>query len=429
MLPKNEYESSIKIKISRNQYETLLEQYPHKITTYVVYFDNYRISNFKKEKKERIHTICELLYFKNKFIPCKHTIASEQPIDVETNLHETTSIVCRSILHKTTANDENVRIAIEKQDFELLVEYNFCVEIEFANVDAFNAKIRSQELGQQMGELCSDYMCKFFDKLHIECDQFDAVKFGKITSRKFDDIQNFNAHAEPYILKAKYDGVKGKFCNNLYCIDTFQPIILISSGDTLLNTGTIKALPKQFDSFENVIFQFELMESGNVIVTDIIGIYIKETLFSPSPNTVLRVFQEQNIDGSDIQLGNYPCKLYTQKALTLGFTAADIIDKCDGFIITSQNREYKFKMPTCDVRLKAGKLYLDNSSVPISYDTFSHYVDDIIYEIVKRPQGFIILRKRSDRIYTSSLEEYQTFLKNSKFFNNLVRFHKTNAIN
>lgn len=434
-----EYESTIKISISCSDYETIKAQYPDKQTTFVIYFENYRISNLRKEIKVRKHTIYELYFFKNKFIPCKHTIASEQRIDYPVNLQKTKSIVKRTILFEEydTDNNDNVRIAIEVQTFELKIEYYLCVEIEFINKKTFYENIHSKNLGQRMCELCYLYINQIFDNLKIKCDEFDASKFGKITSRKFADIQTFNPHSnKEYILKAKYDGVKGKFCNNLYFIDTIEQTIQTNYGIDMdcdnntkfPNQGRITKLPEQFDKFKNVIFQIEFMESGNIIVTDIIGIYINDILYSPNPNTVLTAFSEINIQcGANIQLENCTFPLYTQKELPSGFSPTDIIDKYDGFIITWLNNEYKFKTPTCDVRMKNTKLFLDSSKVPISYDTFSNFEDDVIYEIVKKPEAFVILRRRPDRLYTSSRNEFNTFLKNSAFMNNFTKFHKTST--
>lgn len=164
------------------------------------------------------------------------------------------------------------------------------------------------------------------------------------------------------------------------------------------------------------------MQSKNIILTDIIGVYIANNLYTTNPINVLEYFEHlQNLNiciGEDIYFDNEKYQLYAQKRLTS--IREKPFDKYDGFIFINQKNEFKYKVPTCDVRIIKTEIYLDSNTIPLNHEKYEGFQDNSIVEIRANANGkYEIIRKRLDRIYPSTKADFQSFVENSKFLSSL----------
>jgi len=393
-----EYEKTIKIKIPRAIFFAIKER-QNVDPVYVLYFGDERVSQNIKQMKKVCEQKQELIYFNDKFLPCRFTKSTEVSLlDGKVNFAETTKIVERYILYSNFISDlyRSCRVSIDKSIVDLEITYYYCVEIEF-DINQYCANSITTELVNTFHK----YLLPHFDEIDIQYDEFSCKQFGSIPSRRFESIVNLKS-AENIIIKAKYDGIKGKFCNGYYMDDNLK-------SDNRL--GSI-VLPEKLQKYKNIIFQYELMQSGNIILTDVIGCYINKLLYSCNPSTVLAFFGTLQLPANSIvYLNNIAHNIYCQRELT-----SEPIDKIDGYIIVAGESEYKYKVPSCDVRCKKEFLYLDSSKIPISYKTVQY--PDGIYEIIMCGNIPKIIRQRFDRNYTSVRKEYDEFIEQTKFYSN-----------
>lgn len=80
--------------------------------------------------------------------------------------------------------------------------------------------------------------------------------------------------------------------------------------------------------------------------------------------------------------------------------------------MVGKTREYKYKPPTCDVKLSSGCLYL-NGKQHIFKSFIKKNLPDGIYEIYLQNNEPIILRRRLDRQHAATTEAFEIFLDTS----------------
>nr|CAR40187.1 putative RNA polymerase subunit LEF-4 [Chelonus inanitus] len=164
----------------------------------------------------------------------------------------------------------------------------------------------------------------------------------------------------------------------------------------------------------------------------------------PEPNDVLALFAQFPRQGVNTPLlaDDYPHRTLlfdplnvnlnqnsTDNEFTIGvqFIITDNNGSCllapplsntDGFIVVCNNREYKFKIPTLDVRIRNELAYLDQSPMPIfNTKLLSTFLlnPNSVYEITLRKNQVIILRERFERQFTSNMDEFENFKKELAF--------------
>lgn len=83
-------------------------------------------------------------------------------------------------------------------------------------------------------------------------------------------------------------------------------------------------------------------------------------------------------------------------------------DNYDGFILVQNNMVIKWKMPTVDVKCVSKRLY---SVADKTFELDREGEKDAIYEI---SPNYKIIRKRIDRITSSTEQEYAMFIESMK---------------
>ena len=443
-----EYETSIRFKISEIIFTYYKEQFWDLIDTkkkeYVIYMSddgyNLRIHSDKFQKKTEKERANFLIFMNNKFIPYTQTKSIESPAFKCIDFSKINTIVTRYTLleYDENINDKPyddddikyVRIVVESISNEKGVDYMFAAEVEYSNVSYENPN-NLKVVNQTLFDLVSKILEPVWDSIDIKYDAIQPENVINIPSRIFHPIYKIDVNN--YLIKYKFDGYKGKMIytkKNFYYFDDLQKFKII------------EVYPKVFEFFENIIFQFEIVSNVEntmnvLMLTDIIGVYINNTLYTLKPTDVLKVFSyissiSKSLD--DITLNfrkdfNKPHSKYDDKNFeNIDGYCLQIqkpilpTDKCsnlkyDGFIIISNELEIKYKIPTCDVRLFNYMLYIDNMNEPVTSEMFygSEYKNNKIYEISINPKGFVyILRSRYDRFLTSTIAEYENFIEISK---------------
>lgn len=251
--------------------------------------------------------------------------------------------------------------------------------------------------------------------------------------------------------KYKYDGYTGR----LVILDKN----MAHYSDKKYQYASIKNLPAEIGKYQHLILQLEVFDTM-LIVTDVIGAYISGIgkgrsvdLYSVAPVEVLKFLDKFKDKTYEIRIDDKPKTLHFQRLLTTGMyinflffilvcshTRACVflftflfkgtekpLAPYDGFIAYGEQREYKYKAPTCDVKLKDGCLYLDgNNQIFGRFKTTQH--PNGIYEIYLENNEPVILRRRDDRKHAATPIQFETFLKTSENWvqciNSIIIGHK-----
>jgi hypothetical protein len=416
----HEYEISIRIPITQCEFEEI-KQFGIR-NTCVFFFSTYRISENQKQIKTTTEKKHRLKFIESQFLPYVYTESIETNIDGIVDFSNDTieSATLRIIIYEKC----NIRISVDfstNGKFIMIAEKEFdcpqtLTQLNDCNDDFFDLVV--SKIRQHLPRV------KYFT---TPDSNIIIAELNNIPSKRFELL--FNIGPPPYIIKAKFDGYKGKFIIHK---STNGDAIFI---DTIMKIGYIKNLPSELiANYNHFILQYEQM-SSNVILTDVVGVYINAMLYETHPCDVLKCFNNLPFTNHTITLDSIPYQLFKQRALP-GFSLENIIppDKADGFILIDGHQEYKYKIPTCDVRMLNNKLYIDNEKFTNSIDYRSYCkmrLENGIYEIhvpinaiFKKDTGtfnlpFKILRSRIDRDHTSTLKEFDDFIEASIFLSNL----------
>lgn len=509
-----EYESSMQLLLLPGTLTQILKDYQPLYTDFILYSSGNRFvkSTGRVESKtvqERFNILRIILpedehrepFADTMFLPYTRTMSIETLIPFSLS-HFTTydSAIRRHIIYENVfINEKDSRM-----DYKIRVGLEERVSVNNKN----NGHFFTAEC-EYSSEVFTYYMLlnivetKFFELLFAQFrsilyninynfmfQRITDVQMCSIPSRKFHIVDSHTFSSKHGIfIKHKYDGFKARVVNigdvTLYYDDLHNMFHVDPCG-----------LFRKY-----VIYQLEIMEpttstngetSANCIITDVIGVYINNVLYSPEPINVLQYFvfcknQIQFINNQNalhLKQLQHKCDKYRRalenvdtrvssdkdkaveirklsSALTekLNYyesnmkqlsdimkTACDIflhtlghfrlvyqepitvddinnatpIDVTDGYIIVANNGEFKFKLPSIDVRYLSGFLHLDDEANSIIVPTqFPNLVHNAIYEITICNKHIVILKIRNDRSCAATMEEYKEFCHLHSLFENI----------
>lgn len=452
-----EFESSIQIAILKSLYDRIRSKYNHvgEMSLVVHYPDGCRIAHHRCQRKVVVHktNVLKIHVDKNKpaqqalFLCLTRKHSKEYPAPVPQNASMAPNlIITRTILYETQCKNYNIRIAIEchAPSNNKSGTYFLASEIEYDELYYNNSYVKLPRMESilidKLLELYGDEIYSIDFSLNF-C-KISMPNMIHIPSRKFSNLTTYSKNdSEMYTYK--YDGHKGK--------------LVLDAGsnkgkfyDDLHNMCEV-TYPSELEFLAGIILQVEIMRPYKLLeettqtpslelieyckyptlfIVDIIGIYRGNTqrsnLFVPEPANVLELFEHLNFNCKRpfnlVQLGDLGTyKLLTQYPLRCQYTELNRYiemqnrEYTDGMLIIKGNRIYKHKIPTIDVRALKGYLYLDDSVGSICKGVYENLIEGAIYEVAPFNKKFAILRRRLDRVYTSTKEEFEQFKEDVDF--------------
>lgn len=435
---------------------------------YVFYYENgTRMSRNLFQKKEPIMRPRRLLYLsgtwdKPFYVPMMRTACKEVTLD-SSNLKWLSSSSITSRVERLIIKKENgFRISVDWRCDSKGINPYINGEVEYDEKTMMDYK-SLKSIEAQLVCLMKEELFRFTKNMAIVFDILSASRYSdkieintlySTPCRVFNKLKNIKIEDpnEVYI-KSKYDGFKGKMVcnkiNNIMYIDDAH-VCIPNVSSTFLNK-----LPNLFIQVENMCEVVQKKPSDalykyldSLIVTDIIGMKIGGNYYTPEPQDVLTflqtfknrehlismndksfktVFVQRIINEStEKSLAQEPTAVkrrYTRTTVAGVAEHADttVILPTDGIILVYEDREYKYKVPTFDVKIKNGRAFVkkdanistvNSNNVQLNDQTFN--MPDGIYEVgfsnptksqKKLVESLTILRRRIDRINPSTLNE------------------------
>lgn len=394
----NEYETSVAIKITDSNIfkDTIFLR-----KDFIYYLKNknrYCVINNEKflQKKTVTKEYTVLLYLnsKNIWIPATRKISVESPLNLSTlRGMDVQNIVTRYIIFETFIKEKNLffRICVEKRAFHAIGgEIYFCGEVEYKKLNA--------DYEKQLLNLMDRY-CDFFKiKDCLKGDIIPPKDLINVPSRKFTNLEK---KIPLIIVKRKFDGYKAKIC-----ISKEHKIMYI---DDFGKSKIYENIDNEFNFFENnLFFQLERLPNNNcAVVVDMIGMFYEN-----------KFYITRSID-SLLYLQNF--KSFESKLFGMIYfqTSVDKFENNnlnqDGYLFIGKNeKEYKCKEPTLDVRLNAnGYFFFDFdpkwyiNKIPLV--DFNKIDIDKIFEIQFHNKELFVIKKREDKTVTSTAYQYKEY--------------------
>lgn len=424
---------------------------------YVFYYENgNRMTCNVFQRKEQILPCRRLLYMSGEwdsplYLPMVRTVSRE------VNLTEDEIVACNSnfivskVKRLVLKKDDEFRICIEWRANQKGVTTTLTAEVEYTEEVRNNY---TELVNKETQLVCTikDELLKYTNNntirvneilsIHKYCDKIDISTLCSVPCRVFNKLQNIKiTNSNNVYYKYKYDGFKGKmvcYKENMCMYQDDAHVYL-----PRIYTGFLNSLPNLFIQVENmcnvvvknkeVSNKCNLMNLESLIITDILGIKMGGFYYRPEPMNVLKFLQTykaREVTFPMLEFGNKT--IFVQSIITrkdelsnLNTTDEDEgnedVMPIDGKILIYEDREYKYKIPTFDIKIKNNKGFVKTDSNVNIRNNSDNQINDQFFEqkngiyevsfkdrkISRLRNKLVVLRARTDRINPSTLQEVE----------------------
>lgn len=391
-----EYESTISIKITEEQFLKFQQQYQDSYCTdLILIFDSgLRVSNLTYqlkhtfEKKYIVGSYCSTLY------PILRTRSVEKLQDISpTTLFIPEKTITRFI-YKQIVYSSN-----KKKEFSYKLRYSIDYEVtKYGSQYKLHCEIEYPPKSHYLN-ICKyeNILMQFLYEQNIKEIQYDELTLSDIFSCVIPKIQLWNCFddKEPYQWAYKHNGIKAKLYishDTVYIWPDTQEITVCSIDKYLKRV------------LSNLCIQIEILEEYIVIV-EIIAFRYDDNIFYTEPLTNIMIldYLYKLFENKNLFINKKPVKI--QKYYSTQLPVEYDKKFYDGFVIAQNDMLIKWKIPTIDVQCLDGHEYfVANKTIKLA----KYGIKNAIYEIM--PDG-TVLRLRTDRLLCSGENEFDVFVK------------------
>lgn len=354
------------------------------------------------------------------------------------------------ILKDDTIDGGHFRISLEKHT--LNGSYQLIGEVEYS--DLLYSKVKDLEcilLSDIISFIPTSFEHNDFAAFY---DNFNEDELFLVSSRKFTPLCTGLLDSTNLYVKKKYDGYKAKVVSN-------------SGGEIMYIDDLYRKINFNyplFDRFQRVVFQFEMIIAPNsvgsdtllgakkidilnkIVLTDVLGIKRNGHMYAPEPLDAQHFIDKFSalIEFSPKHNKRVMRKLYFPMSVNsdyrpfvllfqkiVNFTSKEFesmkSDICDGYLLVSNNYEFRGKCATFDVRINNKQVYLDSSPEVIGRVSGDFFKPNAIYEVYYASENDLdenkltVARLRHDRYFTSTELEMENCIADFKYLMELLR--------
>lgn len=428
----HEYETYCALPVSKFVNDEILRNIPQEEVPYrqvwVFYFaDGVRSTGGVTQRKTLVKK-SRFLYLAGSFnqpvvVPMCRTASIEEDLERTPPIETLHCSIIRYVLYK----QDNIRICLEQRYGETGGQFYISGEVEYTkeeSEDFIKLKLREASLVCELRETLNMYLNDPVEVYNVICvlnnlpiaNQESIFGMPCRVFSKFHKVKVTNA--KEFIYKHKFDGFKGK----MVCQQKDQVLYQDDNINfRVLNTSILNTVPNLYLQIENMCGVGRRSKDSEtlydtiptVIITDVLGIKMGGEVYMPEPKDVLKFLSTFNRTHQYVNFGDGAKQFLVQEAVPLNSTTPF---KQDGHIIVYKNKEFKFKLPTFDVKLIDSRCYIknaNNTDESLNLEFYRSY-EDGIYEVTfaKHKAGtstlcnhLNFLRKRTDRLCPSTRSE------------------------
>lgn len=420
-----EYETSLRVPLKTAIYEELMQSYM-RLDTYMIFYydDNIRMSKdkFQSKKVRRRKNLLKILYYDNEvyMFPYSRTESNECPAACPATNNVNVIIRRNVIVDEDLTNNARMRVALEERVDVGGMIYELTAEVEYDQVSFYNYTENKIVEDIFFGKFVDMFM---FNLRHIKtkdllmCNPLDLTNYG---SRDFKELNKMYTSMREIIVH-KLDGYKCKFCIKN------GKVSYLDARQNFCN-GVCPFL----NGFEHVVFQGEVISEEVIVITDVIGGFVRgNDLHMPQPLEIYPFFDwirsVNETDSFDMVLYNRPTVMFKVYLQTVVDPSAENLSpfKTDGYIIIQNANIFKFKIPTLDVIVENGYLKVTGRVEPITDEQFTNLKENYIYEVQQNKDGtYFIVRLRFDRNIPCDNQQFEAYLTELEFMRKCIRASK-----
>lgn len=385
-----EFESTISIKIEKEEYERATG----KIDIIFFFKDSSRLNCRRVEKKVIVCAKNVFGFHEGYVYPIRRTVAHETLCRADKFLE-----VVKCTHRKVTRLENGVRVSYNKEECGNGVLYTIEYEIEYAADADYDEIVRNERL--LMTEATRNN--HFTNTTEMSLENIFACVMTKVQMwHCFDDRQ-------PYLWAYKWDGMKAKMIVH----DDTSKVYLWRDADNI----RIVPFRGYHEFMKNLCMVVEILDDVIVIIEIIGSRFSDNRVYLSEPATNIQMLDHmRTLMYSDSKPGTTTMYVDGKPLVPQNFYRSEDEpmpeyqpnDNYDGFILVQNNMVIKWKMPTVDVKCVSKRLY---SVADKTFELDREGEKDAIYEI---SPNYKIIRKRIDRITSSTEQEYAMFIESVK---------------
>lgn len=378
-----------------------------------------------------------------RFVPLTRTSSDEECINPCILLNKDMQI-SQCVVRRVLYEKDDMRISLDTvgtsstgKSTPSFVRLSCEIEYDLSNVEKYYAQVHTKEKimvrrlmkfsdAHGLGILEGSGHLDKLDPLNLMC--FPCRKLYSLSEMQFDTSVKF-------VLKKKYDGFKGRLC-----VDTALDVFVQDDLNRFSVVSHEQHMTFSHDNV-NVAYQVEFVEAKDrtprMIFTDVIGVMVDRKLYVPEPLNVLDYFKRTPFMSNSMKLFDKTYRLQTQEVCLNSCLKGDLAVDTDGYLIVSDNLEFKYKVPTIDLVYRQYNLQMEkvnpffhdsngddagNDSPQITNE--SSIVNKVkleeggIYEVtLQKFNEWVVIRRRKDRYFASTPEQMAVFNREIGIFN------------
>lgn len=386
----NEWESSIVIPVSSSEYERVSRDSSDRFVDDAVFCfkDDSRLSQRRLERKVTLEkrNVMGYLEATDSCYPILRS-ASRETLLPSVQCYDVT----RATHRRHYCTRDGVRVAYERVCCDKGVAYRVCYEIEYNGKTSYAEILEKEQILMRTAAL-NGHKAK-------PCSLELINMFGCVMTK----VQPWHCFDEskPYRWAYKWNGVKSKMI-----VDRETRLAYLWPDAGAIYHADFEC--DDFDALADVCLLVELLEDRAIIIETIGSQYEDGEVYTTEPMTnVVLLERLARCLGNDAKVDGKPLSVQRYYDPPKPFSYDEHL--YDGFVIVQNDMVIKWKMPTIDVACVAPFTYTvgESTTLRLPYDKGEV---DAIYEMSPDQR---IVRRRFDRIASSSEQEWQVFLASS----------------
>lgn len=386
-----EWESTITISIDENEYKQRTKSY--KLDIIFLFENGLRLAQRHVQRKTTTYTRNLINFYHNQWFPIERTTAIEELMPI----NDTDGVPIQQVIYRCVTQHDchnNIRVAYNKITTAQGVRYNVEYEIEYPNNSKYLDIIRYERKLMK---------CVLADGYVVRRDTMTLETMFAFVMTKVQMWHNFDPN-DQYLWAYKWNGVKAKMLITDRKMENGSRLTYLWPDAKA--TSTEHCYGENLDILLNLCLLVEILDDCIVLI-EAIGSMVDNKLYTTEPMANASVLKRFASELHNIRINDKP--LIVQKFYD--GTLPRFYDKSryDGFIIIQNDMIIKWKIPTIDVKCIKPYHYAVAGNVFVLNGEEGEV--GAIYEISYTHE---ILRKRTDRIAASTLNEYTIFLESSE---------------
>lgn len=385
-----EWESTVTIPIDEETFNSRTQFC--KLDIIFLFENGLRLAQRHIQKKTTTYSRNLLNFYHGHWFAIERTTALEELMPI----NETDGVPIQQIIYRCINyhNTTGIRISYNKISTAMGVQYNVEFEIEYPCNSKYLEILRHERTLMQ---------CIIDHGYKVKRDIMTLETMFAYVMTKVQMWHNYNVE-DKFLWAYKWNGVKAKMLITDKILENGARLTYLWPDAKA--TSTEHCFGDNLDILLNLCLLVEIMDD-KIVLIEAIGSMVDNKIYTTEPMANASILKHFNSQLNNVRINDKP--LIVQKFYDGPLPKEYDKTQYDGLIIIQNDINIKWKIPTIDVKCIKPHHYTVGGEVFILENMPGEV--GAIYEI---SHTYEVLRKRTDRIAASTLNEYAIFLESSE---------------